>query len=398
MAVATLNFPEAFCPMLESDERHKLVFGGAGSGKSYAAALYFLLRCLQERGHSILVVRKVAATLRQSVYYRMLLVAREAGLGHLLRCTLSPMEIRIERTGSLIMFVGIDDPEKLKSINSVTSAWVEEGTELTVDDYNEINRRMRGDTPGRKEIVTTFNPISTYHWIYRRWFVQSSPCLKLHTTYRDNPYIDEAYKAELEADIELNPAAYEVYTLGKWGTPEGRVFQPFAEADPPDPSTVKETFYGLDFGFSNSYTALLRIEVARDQWHVTEMVYERGLTTADFVARMVELGVRPNDSIYADPSEAQQIHEIWQRNFNIAPAFNRVKDGINAVIENRHRIRTFGGNANFNKETALYRYKKDKHGDWLNEPEKQNDHLMDALRYAIFTHTQLGEGTGFSSM
>lgn len=383
---------EAFASLRSAGERHKLVYGGAGSGKSWAVAQHFILRCLQERGHTILVVRKVARTLRGSVYKRILAAADRMGVGHLLEATVSPMEIHFPRTGSTIIFAGVDDPEKLKSIHEVTSIWIEEGTELSEADYEELNRRMRGPAPGRKEIIITFNPISTYSWIYRRWFVNSLPCFKLHTTYRDNPFLDEEDRAELEMQININLAAYLVYALGLWGTPEGRVYRPFIEAPPPDPVTVRETWYGLDFGFTNSYTALLKAQLdSYDNIHLTELVYERGLIPSDLGAKMLEFGVNFEDEIWADPSQPGSIVELRRMGFNVRPAINKVTEGINKVIKYHHRIRVADTNINIKKENALYCYKKDKDGEWLNDPLKSHDHAMDACRYAIVMYAKRHE-------
>jgi phage terminase large subunit len=396
MAKANLPFVPAYYPLLLSDERHKLPYGGAGSGKSWAVAQHFLVRGLMERGNAFLVTRKVAATLRGSCFYRILNVARASGLDRYIRSTVNPLEIRIPSTDTLFIFVGMNDPEKLKSIDRVTSVWNEEGTELEERDYDETNRRLRGPTPGRKEVITTFNPISTFHWINRRFFIDNNPCLKLKTTYKDNPFIDEAYKAELEADAIINPAAYRVYTLGEWGTPEGRVYNPFKDALLlPAPSQIRDTFYGLDFGFSNSYTCLLRVDVYQDCFYVSELIYAKGLTTAELAELMRNLRVRQNDPVYSDPSEAQQIEELHREGFNMKPAGNKVKPGIDCVLQNHGRILTHGGNINFNREVATYCYKQDKHGEYLNDPIKQRDHAMDALRYAIYSHLHRYGGVSF---
>lgn len=379
----------AFGAIRHSRARHKLIYGGAGSGKSWAAAQHIILRCLAERGHAILVVRKVARTLRGSVFKRILAAAAAMGVSGMMHSTVNPLEIYFPATDSYILFAGVDDPEKLKSIHKVTSIWVEEGTELREEDYEELNRRMRGAAPGLKEIIMTFNPISTYSWIYRRWWVNNLPCFKLHTTYLDNPFLDDEDRHELEIQIHINPAAYQVYTKGEWGTPEGRVYRPFREAPPPDPVTVRETWYGLDFGFTNSYTALLKAELdSYDLIHFTELVYERGLIPSDLATRMDELGINYEDEIWADPSQPGSIVELRRKGFNVRPAINKVTEGINKVIQYRPRLRVADTNINIKRENALYCYKKDKDGHWLNDPVKSHDHAMDAIRYAVMMYAR----------
>jgi phage terminase large subunit len=390
MTTATLTRAQAYVPYFDSTARYCLVYGGAGSGKSYAVAQRHILRCLSEPGHRILVVRKVARTLRQSVYQQCLDVLRDMGLGGYAVTSVSPLRIHFPATASEMIFAGVDDPEKLKSIAGITSIWIEEATEVTRNDFDQLDYRIRGEMPHHKQVTLTFNPVSIYSWLYESFIAAPYPnSYLLRTTYHDNPFLAPEDRAMMESKAHTNPAYYRVYTLGEWGTPEGLIYPEFIHAPYPDARSIKETLYGLDFGFTSSATALMRLDVCNDETiHLTEQLYVTGWTNSDLIRHMQTLNIDRNSFIYADAAEPQRIVELQRAGFMVVPAHKDVMDGINAVREVHHLLRTRPENINFNREAALYSYKQDRNGRWLDDPVKDNDHLMDALRYAVFSHTR----------
>ncbi len=226
--LAKTTVPAFFC--LYSDKNRYLVLkGGGGSGKSIFAGRKILERALSERGHRILVVRKVGKTLKQSCYkqllgqlgknYPHLRVGRDYVVNK------SDMTIRFGNTDSEIIFSGIDDPEKLKSIYGITCIWIEEASELTESDFDQLDIRMRDRTPYYKQIIITFNPISVVHWLKKRFFDRSDPRATIsETTYKDNPFLSHEAIETLVAFKETNPYYYTVYCLGQWGVTGDTVF------------------------------------------------------------------------------------------------------------------------------------------------------------------------------
>ena len=179
--------------------RFLILYGGAGSGKSYAAAQKILTRILSEAPHKILVIRKVAATLRHSVYALFKELIYNEGLEAFFKFNESSLEITNTLNNNKIIFKGLDDPEKIKSIAGITSIWVEEATELLENDLEQLNLRLRGPTEHYKQIIITFNPVSAHHWLKRRFFDRKKDDVYfLKTTYKDNPFIDPEYKEQLE--------------------------------------------------------------------------------------------------------------------------------------------------------------------------------------------------------
>lgn len=218
-----------FFPLYGDTHRYLVMKGGGGSGKSIFAGRKILERVTSERGHRILVVRKVSRTLRHSCFSQLLGQLSEnypqlrAGEDYVVNK--SDYSIRFASTESEILFSGIDDPEKLKSIYRITSIWIEEASELTEEDFDQLDIRLRDATEHYQQIILTFNPISVTHWLKRRFFDRHEPRARVsETTYRDNPYLSAEAVATLEAFRDTNPYYYTVYALGAWGVTGRCVF------------------------------------------------------------------------------------------------------------------------------------------------------------------------------
>jgi hypothetical protein len=243
-----------YSPYLSNKDRYLVLYGSAGSGKSVFAAQKIVLRIVSEQGHRFLVVRKVANTLRSSTYQLILDTIRDLDLLNEFEVNKTEMRFTHKLTGNEILMGGLDDVEKLKSIAGVTGVWIEEATELTSDDLDQIDLRMRGETLNYKQILLSFNPIDERHWLKKRFFDDGMEyCTILKTTYRDNNFLDEEYKRTLELKAKVNPNYYRIYVLGEWGREE--VNRPFMYNFNMDnhvgETTVNDTplIFSLDFNF-----------------------------------------------------------------------------------------------------------------------------------------------------
>lgn len=213
-----MQFNLSHKPVLDDQSRFLISYGGAGSGKSFSVAQKIFLRLIQEENHRILVARKVAKTLRVSVFQLFKDIISESGLWDSFKINKTDMTITFEPTGSQLLFFGLDDIEKLKSIQGITSIWVEEASECDENDVAELNRRLRGHTAYYKQIILTFNPISHLHWLKSRFFDNpASTAAIYHSTYKNNAAIDDEYKAEIEDIKNYDIQQYNIYALGEWG-------------------------------------------------------------------------------------------------------------------------------------------------------------------------------------
>lgn len=226
---------ETFMPLYFDEHRYLVLMGGAGSGKSVFAARKVVERCVSEPGHRFLVARKVGNTLRDSCFDGIVSTINQFYPNSGAKINLSEMKIKF-RNGNVILFKGLDDREKLKSIYEITDIWVEEATELDESDLDQLDIRMRGKSPYYQQMIITFNPISVMHWIKRRFFDVTEPELKKDirthlSTYKDNRFLPERNRQVLENFKYTDPYFYEVYCLGHWGVTGKTVFDAKALAD-----------------------------------------------------------------------------------------------------------------------------------------------------------------------
>lgn len=373
----------SFLPHMDNTSRYLVLVGGAGSGKSYFAAQKLLVRIANERNHRILIIRKVAKTIRNSQYLMLKDVARNMQLGDSLQFIEDRMEVQFPAINSSILSMGVDDPEKLKSLTQPTSIWVEEATELTAADFRQLDLRLRGVKDTYMQIILTFNPINKKHWLYQRFFVKQDPnATILKTTYVNNQYLDEHYKDVLEGMRTQDEEFYKVYALGQWGNySKGLIFnyQLVDEMPPCD-----DYIYGLDFGYNNP-TALVRVGLKDKQLYAQEVLYKTHLINTQLIELLKQLITNRHHTIYADAAEPARIAEIQRAGFVVRASDKQVLNGIDHT--KRYPLHVVKGSTNLINELDTYSWKENGNGNHLDEPEKWNDHACDALRYAVFTHT-----------
>ena len=215
---------DTYMPLFECDSRYLVLKGGGGSGKSIFAGRKVLERCVSEPGHRFLVCRKVARTLRESCFAQL----RGQIAEHYPDCgaVVNRGDLRIAfPNGSEILFAGLDDVEKLKSIYDITGIWIEEASELLEADFNQLDIRLRTQCPYYLQIILTFNPISITHWLKARFFDRKDPRATVHeSTYRDNRFLTQEAVKTLEAFKDTDEYYYMVYCLGQWGVTGKTVF------------------------------------------------------------------------------------------------------------------------------------------------------------------------------
>lgn len=221
MSEIQIKYNPKMSKCFESEHRYLILKGGAGSGKSVFAAQKICGRMINERGHRFLVMRKVSNTIRESVWALIKNTFESMGHDHLLRINKTDRVIEYIPNGNQIIFAGVDDPEKLKSITGITGAWLEEITEFDESDLDQLDLRLRGRTAWFKQIIGTFNPIDEQHWIKAKFFDDQDDDTMTHeSTFRDNVFLDSEYKRILLNRFKSNPNWFDIYVNGKWGQPQ----------------------------------------------------------------------------------------------------------------------------------------------------------------------------------
>lgn len=270
-------------------ERWVVSYGGAGSGKSFTTAQKIISRLMSEDSHRFLVVRKVAKTLRVSVFQLFKDLISMLGVYDDFAINKTDMTITYKPNGSQLLFFGLDDIEKLKSIQGITAIWIEEASECEQGDVLELNRRLRGFTQNYKQIILTFNPISHLHWLKAHFFDNPNSTASIYkTTYKDNAFIDDEYKAELEDIKNYDIQQYNIYALGDWGVLNDNVvyhnFDPKKHWTDLTINDFTTLHCGIDFNVEGSVCVMFGIRenkaYAVDGWavHDTQEIINKLLT------------------------------------------------------------------------------------------------------------------------
>jgi phage terminase large subunit len=338
-----------------------------------------------KRGYkeTFLVLRKTAPAARKSVFVLLKKYIQKWGITKVTKINETEMKFTFQNS-SEIYCCGIDDPEKIKSIEGVTSIWLEEPTELKDTDFRQIDLRLRGDTPSYKQIIMSFNPISRLSWLHKLFFEKKrDKAITCHTTYRDNRFIDEEYKEIIENLKSEDENYYSIYGLGEWGVLKHIIYQNWIEEEIPIESKYYDSVLsGLDFGF-NHPSALVMVGIKDNELYIFDELYEKGKTNNQLIY-LVKKKVPSSQIITADSAEPARIKEFKQSGVWVKASVKgkgSVKDGIDWV--KRHKIHIHPQCVNTIKEIQGYKYKEDKDGNVLDEPVPFNDDAMSALRYAV---------------
>jgi phage terminase large subunit len=360
-------------------KRKYIFYGGAGSGKSVFIAMFICMRLIFGTNENILVLRKWLPALKISALPLILSVLRAWGIFDPDKA-LNKSDLFLEYKTNRIYFSGLDNPEKIKSAE-FTYIWIEEATDLNKEDYMQLGLRL-GRAKGKPaKMLLSFNPIDQYHWLITDILDKPDDTIAVHhSTYLDNyDNLSQSFIDELEGLIDKDENYYRVYTLGLPGVLKNIIYTNYLIEGFPE---YQINMYGLDFGFNNPM-AMVSITMRDGEAYVSEEYYEREKDTNDFIKWMDAVGIKKTIPIYADSAEPDRIEMIKKAGYNIFPARKDVSAGIDVVKSIRLHINS--GASNLISEIRSYKYMEKKDGRVTDEPVPFNDHLLDALRYALFT-------------
>jgi len=392
LSVPASAFNARYLPYLQAQQRTQLFFGGAGSGKSAFLAMRCALDALA--GRNTLVVRQVARTLRASCFNEVQKAVARFGLGAFFQANKTEMSLTCAANGAQILFLGLDDAEKVKSITpargALTDVWVEEATETAREAVKQLEKRLRGPSRHQKRLTLSFNPVSRAHWLYGQYFsgfpeergaLETEELLILRTTYRDNRFLTRDDRLALEA--ESDPYFRQVYTLGEWGAVGGAVLSHWRVGEPEGEPPLTELRCGLDFGYARDPAAAVVAHYDRKRRRVTVLreICEAGLTNDRLAEKLLALAGRL--PVVCDSAEPKSIAELRRHGVYALPA----RKGPDSVLHGlqwlmQQELVVSPRCPRLQEELLQYRWKPDGQGGALPRPEGE-DHLIDALRYAL---------------
>lgn len=298
---------------------------------------------------------------------------------------------------------------KLKSIAGATHVLIEEAEETAELDFNQLDDSLR-TTKGDIQIIFIFNMPHKDHWIIKRWYnlipaetvygkdfegyyiavpKQDESLLSIWSTYKDN--IDNINETTIQNFLRYRETNFEYYATMVMGlVSEGMKGLIFKKWMPITNNQFNElpysSFYGLDFGFSSDPAALVEIKVHNDNVYVKELLYETRYTNPMLSERFETLGLTKQSEIFADSAEPKSIEELARMNWNMKAAVkgpDSIRAGINFLLSKKvHYVDT---GLNLIKEKETYRWALDADKNPTDKPIDEYNHLMDAIRYAVFT-------------
>ena len=402
MAQINLNlkknlFVPKFQPLL-LDYSHRWEFwcGSAGSGKSYTIAQKIIIRCCNEPIR-VLVCRRYATTLRNSCFALIKEVLAKWQLMNYVNVRETDMTITFPN-GSQIIMVGLDTEEKLLSLNNISTIWIEEAYEVEKPKVEQLNLRMRG-TALNQQLLLSWNPISKQSWLYN-FTVEEPPesSIFIHSTYKDNPFLNAEYVAALDEMETRNPAKYRVYGRGEWGIDtDGLVITNWRKEEFDAMELAAKGYEhraGCDLGWIDK-TAIIDTLYDRENRtiYVFNEFYKSGCQLSDIAAAIGNMNLLKT-KIFVDAAEPRSIQYFKQEGIR-AEACAKGRDSVKAglMFLQDSLIIVHPSCQNFITELENFSYIKSKvTGEFTEDTTHEWSHAIDACRYAysdIYTQTKL---------
>lgn len=380
---------------LKNNNRYQIYFGGSSSGKSYSLAQRTILDIFQG-DRNYLIVRNVQNTIKRSVFNEITKAINNFKLVEYFDINKSDLVITCNINDRQILFCGLDDVEKIKSITPkkgvITDIWVEEATEVGYKEVKQLDKRLRGRSKVVKRLHLSFNPILKDHWLYTEYFdiyednkqyVEKDNVSILKTTYKDNNFLtaDDIQALENETDKYY----YEVYTLGNWGVLGSVIFKNWRVEDFTDIESTFDNFrHGVDWGFADDPFAYIKChyDKTRKRLYIVDEIEVIGLLNTESAPLVREKAGR--ELVICDSAEPKSVAEYRSLRVNVKGA----KKGAGSIEYGIKFIQSLEviihpRCQSFKSEISKYKYKEDKSGNVLPIPVDKDNHLIDALRYAL---------------
>lgn len=388
--------PKAYPYIFDYSHRWEFWYGGAASSKSYSITQKLIIRACREK-ITIAVCRRYGSTLRNSCFSLFKEILAKWKLTSYVKIKETDMSIEFPN-GSKIIHLGLDDEQKLLSLNNVGCFWIEEAFEVQRDIVEQINLRMRAKNENQ-QIIMSWNPINRNSWIFD--FVEVNPpkdSIKLHFTFKDNPFISQEYIDAMEEMRVRNPAKARIYYYGEYGVnPEGLVLTNWREQEfnPMELAAAGlEHRAGIDLGWIDK-TAIIDSLYDRENRiiYVFNEFYKSGCQLSEIADAIVEMNLKKT-KIYVDSSEPRSIQFLKNEGIN-AVGCTKGKDSVKAglMFLQDNLIIVHPSCRNFIMELENFSYIKSKQtGEWTEDTTHEYSHAIDACRYAysdIYTQTKL---------
>jgi phage terminase large subunit len=346
--------------------------GGSRSGKTYSILqLLIFVKAFEVTDQVISIVRKTLPALRATAMRDFFDILKEHDLyderNH------NKTENTYKLNDNLFEFMSLDQPQKKRGAKRAF-LFINEANELTLEDWIQLSIRTE------RQIFIDYNPSMDEHWIFDV-VIPRPDCTFIKSTYLDNiQFLPVEVVREIENLKIVDENYWRIYGLGEIGQIKGLVFTNWDVVDE-FPNECKWVSYGMDFGFTNDPTVIVKVGMFGGEIFADELLYSRGMTHKDIIQAMEGLKIGRGDDVIAD-NQPQSIYEIRQGGFNIRPAYKGPESVMTGIdILKRFRIKFTKHSLNLIRELKNYKWKEDAAGNTVNQPVDKFNHGVDALRY-----------------
>jgi phage terminase large subunit len=365
---STVIFDKNYEALNDQGIRFVINEGGSRSSKTYSLCQLVIIYCLQNNNKVVSIIRKTFPALRATVLRDFIEILKELNIYSMEDHNKSE-HIYTFSNGSIVEFFSVDDEQKIRG-RKRDIAWCNEANELYFDDFTQLNMRTES------KLIFDYNPSESTSWLYE---LPPEESILIKSTYKDNPFLPQSIRAQIEDLKRTDEALYQIYALGEKAISKSNIYSQWTFL-PHRPARFVNYVYGLDFGY-NHPTALMRVYWCDNDIYIEPVIYESYLTTPMIIDRMQSAGVEKTITIVADYARPEIIAELNNAGYDVHNANKVVKKGID-------NMKTFGvfcqDDKAIRKEYENYKWKKV--GDMItDEPVKMWDDAMDAIRYAT-TH------------
>lgn len=389
------SFDGVFYDIQEHKYTHYWLAGGRGSTKSSFIGLTIPLLLMQNPNCHVVVLRKVRNTVKNSVFPQIQWGIDTLQMTGKFRAITSPHEITYTLTGQKILFFGLDDPAKVKSIKLpfgyVGIVWFEELDQFSgmEEIRNVLQSLLRG---GEKYwVFCTYNPPkSRNNWVNEE-IIQARPDrLVHHSTYLDVPreWLGEQFFLEADTLKNKNELLYRHEYLGEVTGTGGAVFDNVEDMAMSDErvGNFDRLYYGLDFGFAVDPLAFVAIhyDKKKEEVYIFDELYRQKLTndrTGKWLKRKY-----PTAMLIADSAEPKSIAELRSMGVNVRGA-RKGRDSVDYGIKWLQSRRTIYIDKrrcpNAYREFVTYEYERNREGKFISAYPDKNNHAIDAVRYGL---------------
>lgn len=364
-------------PLFVNKNRYMVVQGGMRAAKTYSLLMLIISWCQTNADKVATVASMSYPHLSRGAIRDFQAIMKAADIWEPERWNQSS-KIYTFGNGTIMEFISVDNMSAHGPARDLL--FVNEANDMAFQTFSNLAFRTTG------KVIIDYNPTHEF-WAHQLIKDEKDNADFIILTYKDNealaPSIRDAIESRRPKPGEKPSNWWTVYGLGQIGSLEGNIYSGWRKATEDDYKHAKLIRYGLDFGFSNDETGMVAIwQTDKDEIIIEQKIYQTGLLGSQYGDKLRATGIDPSVLIVADSARPEIIAEIKAQGFRIVGADKNAGSVLRGIDRVKQKQVAYDGK-DLEREYLSYAWRTKRSGETLDEPQDGNDHLMDALRYAI---------------